>query len=167
MAANFRDAAPQEPEKQGNYLHDRERIPAQKWARAEIVRSYGGFALGMLFALGLVALAFAARDSWGERRDWVVPGAVPILAVAGIALGHLIWRQQWAASFPAFLLLLALGGLVASNIWRGQLVQGPDRGRDVLAISSGIVLALLSLYLVVALVWVEVKRPTRPPAATF
>lgn len=164
MAANFSDAAPREPDKRGDYLHDRGRIPAQEQSRGDMLLSYGGIALGLALALGLTAVAFATRDSWGERRDWVVPGAVPILAVAGVALGHLIWRRQWSLFFPAFLLVLTLGGLLMSNIWRGQRVDGEDTARDVMAVLSGVLLGVLAIYLIVVLVWLEVKRPTKAPA---
>ncbi|MCC7365632.1 MAG: hypothetical protein IT303_14800 [Dehalococcoidia bacterium] len=164
MAANFSAAAPTEPEKSGAYLHDRSRIPsppADDWK--SIAKPYGGLAIGLVLAFVLVGLAFETRDTWMAHRDWVVPVTTPLLAIGGVALGHLIWRQQWDLFFTGFLILVALIGLVASNIWRGELVEGEDTGRDVLAIISGITLGLLVVYSVVAVVICEWKRATKPP----
>ena len=163
MAADFSAPAPVEREKQGDYLHDRERIPDEPKDRMQLVRPYIGMGIGLLLAFLFTGLAFEARDSWNAHRDWVVPATVPFLALAGIAMGHLIWRGEWSAFFPGFLLLLGVIGIEFSNWWRSTLTDGDDVARDVLSIAAGVVLGITVAYLIAAVIWVELKRPTRAP----
>lgn len=159
--ANLSIPAPYEPEKT-DYLHDRSTRPdGPPASRLEMGRRWIVPALGMVFAVGLTALLFSLRDSWGNHREWLVT-VIPVLVIAGIALGYLIVRRQWIPLAPGFVfLMLALlfGGadLFADNDGASDTV------RNVLSILGGISLGIATLALSIALVWVELRNPTKAP----
>jgi peptidoglycan/LPS O-acetylase OafA/YrhL len=157
--ANFAARVPIESEK-STYLHERANRPAPpKRTSVDLLRSYLGAGLGVVFAIGFVALAFQIRAGWDNHREWVVAITVPGLVLAGIAFGHLIVRKQLMALAPGAGLLVLTVALVLLNFWRGQETTGEDNLRDALSIISGVLLVLTVGALVGALAWVEWKRP--------
>jgi hypothetical protein len=164
---NWAGTAPAEPKK-SDYLHDRSRIPPAPRARTvELGERWAGMAIGFLFAMGFMALAFQTRASWGVHRDWVVPTTAPFWAIGGVALGHLLARRAWTALGPG-VLLLALGLVfTVLNLWRSTQVEGSDTLRDVLTIITAVVLGLSLFALAFGAVWVEARQPRKapPPAA--
>ena len=163
--ADFSAAAPVEPVKQGDYLHDRSRIPAMPeiTPRGEF-DSYFGYGLGVLLALGALALMFQTRASWERHREWVVPATAPITAIAGLALGHMIARRKWKAAAPALGCLAVAMIFTAFNAWRGAVVDGHDAGRNTMSVFAGIFMALFMACAIVGAVVVEARDPVRPPA---
>ena len=120
--------------------------------------------LGILFGIGMVALAFQARASWESHRDWVVPVTVPLLVVAGLGLGFLAARLRWIElALPVGLLVLALV-LTILNILRGIATDGEDGLRDAMTIITAVLLGFSVASLIAALAWVEFRNPIRPPA---
>ncbi len=161
MPATWDAPAPASVEKVHD-LHDqaqRPRPPAP-W-RAAFGRYLGWPTLGLVCALGMVALGFQTRASWESHRDWVVPVTVPLLALGGLALAYLVWRRQWLALGPGATLLLAVLALTAANIWRGAATDGDDTARDVMSILAGVGLGLTVAALFGGLVWAESHYPTR------
>jgi hypothetical protein len=162
---NWTAIAPINPEK-SSFLHDRGNRPAAPAQdRASLARRYLVHGLGLVLTCGLVALAFQTRDSWMVGRDWVVPAVVPAAAIGGVALAHLLARRQWDAAAPAVLFLLVAVSLMGGNVWRGQLVEGSDTQRDLLAIGTAVAMGLMVAAALFGLVWVEAKHPTRAPQA--
>jgi len=162
--ADFSARAPVEATKAGAYLHDRTRIPrAPKLDRDALVQRYLGYALGIALALAAMALMFQTRASWTRGREFVVPTTAPLVVIGGIALGHLLARRRFVALTPALLCIGTALTLTAFNIWRGTQVDGPNTGRDVMSLFTGVSVALAVVCLVVALVVVEWRDPVRPP----
>ena len=150
------------------WVHDRSRIPERPAAtNRELFVRYQGLLLGLGLALAFTALAFQTRATWTTHRDWVVPMTVVFWAGAGVALGYLIDRRRWKEAAPG-LALLAVGiVLIGVNDVRGMQVEGSDGLRDALSIITGVVFGFMIAALLGALVWVEMKDPTKvaPPAA--
>ncbi len=161
VMANLGIPAPYEPEKT-EFLHNRSNRPSgPAVSRLEMGKRWGSIALGIALSLGLTAVLFSVRNSWENHREWLVT-VIPVLVIAGIALDHLLWRRQVIPLVPglAFLflaLIFAGGDLLADN--RGS----SDTARDVLSILGGICLAIATLALSIALIWVEARRPTKAP----
>ncbi len=161
--ANFSAPVPTESEK-STYLHERANRPAPpKRSNFDLVRSYLGAGLGVVFAIGFVALAFQIRAGWDNHREWVVATTVPGLVLGGVAFGHLIARRQLMALAPGAGLLVLTVVFVFLNYLRGRDTEGGDALRDALSIISGVLLGLTVGALVGALAWVEWKRPTKAP----
>ena len=160
--ADFTTPIPIEPEKVA-FLHDRSNRPAAPSGR----RNIGGYLLlvviGIGFSAALLALAFQARASWTEARDWVVPVTVPFYAIGGVALAYLVMRRAWLAASAG----LVLGGLAlaftAFNLWRAALTSGEDALRDWLSILTGIAVGLAIAAVSAGMVWIEVRRSSSPP----
>jgi hypothetical protein len=165
--ADLTAPVPIEPEKTP-WVHDHSRIPGRPATTSrDLLLRYQGLLLGFALALAFTALAFQTRATWTTHRDWVVPMTVPFWAGAGIALGHLIDRRKWKEAAPG-LALLAVGiMLIGVNDVRGMQVDGSDGLRDALSIITGIDFGFMIAALLGALVWVEMKDPTKvaPPAA--
>ena len=160
--ADFASSVPSEPEKSGDYLHDRARIPAL-WAllSTDTLVRLSGPILGLLFSLGFTALAFQSRASWTVGRDWVVPALVPAFVLGGVAFGYLVERRRWRVRGPSLLLLVIVLWLTAMNAWRGQIVDHPDKLRDAMTIITTVALALLLATLVGSMAWVEARQPSK------
>jgi peptidoglycan/LPS O-acetylase OafA/YrhL len=159
--ANFSAPAPIEPEK-STYLHERTNRPVPPTrTNLALLRSYLGMVLGLLFAIGFVALSFQIRAGWDNHREWVVAITVPGTVLAGVALGHLAARRQLMALVPGIGLLALTLLLVFLNFLRGRDTTGDDGLRDALSITSGVLLVFTVGALVGALAWVEWKRPTK------
>ena len=160
--ANLTIPAPYEPEKT-DYLHDRSTRPdAPNASRVELGKRWSGLALGLVISVGLTALLFSVRDSWSNHREWLVT-LIPVLVIAGIALGHLTVRRQWVALSPGlvFLFLALLFG--GADIFADNDAAASDTARDVLSILGGIALGIATVAFCIALVWVEARKPTRAP----
>lgn len=163
--ADFSVPAPIEPQKTP-WLHDRTQRPAppqvepRDWARFFL-----GLALGFLFTLGLTAIAFQTRDSWGAHRDWVVPTTIPFYAMAGIAAGYLFVRREWEAAAAGIVFTATSVALMLGNIARGREVEGEDLTRDLLAAFGGVALGLAVVCFVAGFLWVQWRRPEKvaPP----
>lgn len=160
--ANLSIPAPVEPEK-STFLHDRSNRPSgPAESRLEMARRYAGLLLGLVFSVGLAAVLFSVRDSWDNHREWLVT-VIPFLVIAGIALGHLAMRQQFMALAPglallALALMFALFDIIADNDSAAS-----DTTRDVLSIFGGICLGAATVALMAALLWVELRNPTKAP----
>ena len=164
MAADFSRTVPVNDEKV-HALHAQEQLPARaRFARADVVKVYLPPALGLLFAVGAVAMAFQARASWESHRDWVVPATIPFLVIGGLAMGYLASRMRLRALAPAvgLLSLTLLFGFL--NILRGQWTEGEDGLRDALSTITGVLLGATIISLIVAYAWDEIRNPVRPPA---
>lgn len=162
---DFSQTVPVNPEKP-HELHDQAAMPpAPKLRSSDLIRVYTGFGLGILFALGAVALAFEARASWDSHRDWVVPMTIPLLVIGGLAMGYLAARMRLKALAPT-IILVALALLFAFlNILRGAATEGQDGLRDAMSIITGVLLGAAIAWTVVAFAIDEVKNPVEPPAA--
>jgi hypothetical protein len=167
--ADLTAAAPIETEKTGDYLHDMTNRPQPPESRTpDLIKRYTPGALALLLTFAVVALAFETRDSWTSHRDWVIPVNVPFFAIAGLALAHLLIRHEWLAALPGFTLLLVSSVFMAINVWIGAAgAENQDGARLFLAIAGGIGIVFGVIALLIGLVWVEAKRPTRAPAATL
>lgn len=160
--ANLSIPAPYEPEKP-SYLHDRSTRPdGPSESRVELAKRWSGLALGIAISVGLTALLFSVRNSWENHREWLVT-VIPLLVIAGIALGHLIVRGQWLALSPglAFLFLALLFG--GADILADNDRASSDTTRDVLSILGGIALGIATVAFCIALAWVELRNPTKAP----
>ena len=162
--ADLTAAAPVEPEKSA-VVHDRATRPAAPPGRGEIGRLLLLILVGAVFSAALIALAFQARASWTEARDWVVPVTIPLYAVGGVALAYLTLRRAWREASAGLALLFFTVALTGFNLWRAALTTGPDGLRDSLSIAAGALLGFAIVALVGGMAWVEAKRPARPPAA--
>lgn len=161
---DFASAAPYNPEKPDE-LHARESLPAAPArTRDDLVRRFLGLGLGIIGACIFVALAFQARAGWDNHREWVVATTLPGGAIGGVCLGYLLARNRWAEAAPGILLLAVSAVFAALNIWRGELVDGPDIGRDILTVLSGAFLILAAVAFLAAEIWVEWKNPVKAPA---
>ena len=161
--ADFTAPAPVETEKSA-VVHDRETRPDAPADRQDLGRMLLLIAVGVLFTAALVALAYQARASWTEVRDWVVPVTIPFYAIGGIALAYLVLRRAWMAASTGLTLLFLTVALTGFNLWRAALTTGPDGLRDSLSITAGILLGVTIAALAAAMIWVEARRPSRPPA---
>jgi peptidoglycan/LPS O-acetylase OafA/YrhL len=165
MAADFSQPVPANSEKV-DALHVQEQMPARpKLARNDLVRVFLPPALGLLFAIGAVAMAFQARASWESHRDWVVPVTVPILVLGGLGLGYLVARMNLRTLAPTVTLLsltLLFGFL---NILRGEWTEGGDGLRDALSIITGVLLGATIVSAIATYAWDEIKNPVKAPAA--
>ncbi len=162
--ADLSAAAPTSPERE-HWLHDQSKLPAAPERSAfGYVAMLVPVLLGILFAAGLVALAFEVRASWESHRDWVVPVTIPLIVVGGVSMAYLVQRRAIVALSPAILFLTLTGLFVGFNIARGAQTEGSDGGRDALSILGGVSLGLAIACLVGAMIWVESTRPTRAPA---
>lgn len=159
--ANLSIPAPIEPEK-SPWIHDRSQRPsAPAFDRMALVRRWWGFALGVVISVGLTATLFSLRDSWHNHREWLVT-VIPFLVIAGIGLGHLVARQRlMALAVPSGFLFLALlfmlFDIVADN--EGSSMSA----RDTFSILGGIALGFAAVSFAVALLWVEIRNPTKAP----
>ena len=161
--ADFSAATPVEPEKR-TAVHDRASRPAAPPARRDLARLLLLIALGALFGAALLALAYQARASWTEARDWVVPVTVPLYALGGIALAYLTLRRAWREASAGLVFLGLTLALTGFNLWRAALTNGPDGLRDGLSIGAAVCLAIALAAFLAAMAWVEARRPVRPPA---
>lgn len=161
--ADFSAAAPFEATKP-TWLHDQDILPAAP-ARsvAQIARRFLPLAFGILFAIGFEALAFQTRATFEGERDWVVPTITPFLAIGGVALAVLLARRQVIAVTPGIVFTVIIIGLTAANIWRGQVTDGHDWGRDILSIIAGVTIAAAVISLTAGIAWSEARNPTRVP----
>jgi hypothetical protein len=144
-------------------LHDRSNRPAAPArSRLDLVRLWAGIGTGVLLAVGFTAVLFSVRDSWENHREWLVT-LIPFLVFAGVGMGHLVARRQITALAPggAFLFLALI--FAGSDIILDS-EGGKDAARDANSILGGVSLGLAVLALLVALVWVEVRKPTKAPA---
>lgn len=160
---DFADRAPFNPEKP-NQLHARESLPAAPdRTRGDLARYFMGLGLGLVGTCIFVALAFQARAGWDNHREWVVATTLPGGAIGGIGLGFLLARGRLLEATPGILLLLISVLFAGLNIWRGEVVDGPDYGRDALTVLSGVFLVFSALAFLTAEIWVEWKSPTKAP----
>ena len=94
----------------------------------------------------------------------------------GLHVPPMVWATQYRYSPDAVLLVLASPVMLLSvvaivltgiNDVRGMQVDGSDNFRDALSIITGVVCGIMIAALLGALVWVEMKDPTKvaPPAA--
>ena len=154
-------AAPVEPEKAA-FLHDRTNRPvAPAPSRLELGKRWAAVAVGVVLSVGLTAVLFSLRDSWENHREWLVT-TIPLLVIAGVALAHLAIRQQIVPLVPAatFLVLaLTFGG---ADLFL-DAEDGSNTARDTLSILGGICLGFAVAGLVFALLWVELRNPTKAP----
>jgi hypothetical protein len=162
--ADFQSAAPVEPNKIGDYLHERSRIPAAPERSAgHYWTVYGGFIVGVLFALAVSALVFELRDAWESHRDWVPPAAMVPAVLGAVALGHLASRARVnAIALPAFLLFIAASG-PQLNLWMHHEFPEKDGISLAITIVSALCLGIATVWLLVALLWTEATDPTHAP----
>lgn len=159
--ANLSIPAPIEPEK-STWIHDRSQRPsAPESGRAELGRRWFGFALGLVVSVGLTAALFSLRDSWHNHREWLVT-VIPVLVIAGVALGHLIARRRLLAmAVPGGFLFLALLFMLFDIIADND--GSPMSARDTFSILGGIALGFAAVSFAVSLLWVELRSPTKAP----
>ena len=163
--ADFTASRPIETQKEGDYLHDRSNRPeAPTWTRMELARRFAPLALGLLFAAGFLAIAFQTWASWENQRAWAVALMTPLWVLGGVALGHLLVRREFkiislGVSFVGLGLIL-----MYLNVWRGNVTEGQDGGRDAMTIISAILFVIAMHSFLTAALWVEAKRPVRVPA---
>ncbi len=161
--ANLTIPAPVETEK-SSFIHDRATRPAApETSRLSLVKQWAGFAAGLVLAVGLTAVLFSVRDSWDNHREWLVT-VIPVLVIGGVALGHLAARGQAKALVPGglflFLALIFAGADVLADNDSGATMAT----RDTLSILGGIALGISVVALAIALLWVEIRNPTKAPA---
>ncbi|HCV00071.1 MAG: hypothetical protein CL897_04420 [Dehalococcoidia bacterium] len=160
--ADFTAARPVEAEK-SVVVHDRQARPEGPSDRQDLGHMLLLVVIGVIFSAALIALAFQARASWTEVRDWVVPLTIPAYAIGGISLAYLVSRRAWMEVSTGLTLLFFTVALTGFNLWRAALTTGPDGLRDNLSITTGVFLGLSIAALAAGMVWVEARRPTRPP----
>ncbi len=161
--ADFTAARPVETEK-SEVVHDRATRPDAPADRQDLGRLLLLIVLGVAFTAALVAIAFQARASWTEVRDWVVPVTIPFYALGGISLAYLVLRRAWMAASAGVTLLFVTVALTGFDLWRAALTTGPDGLRDSFSITIGVLLGVTIAALAAGMLWVEVRRPSRPPA---
>lgn len=161
--ADFTAARPVETEK-SVVVHDRQARPEAPANRHDLGRMLLLIVLGVVFSAVLIALAYQARASWTEARDWVVPLTIPAYAIGGISLAYLVSRRAWMEISTGLVLLFFTVALTGFNLWRAALTTGPDGLRDSLSITTGILLGFSIAALAAGMIWTEARRPTRPPA---
>jgi peptidoglycan/LPS O-acetylase OafA/YrhL len=161
MAADFSQPVPVNADKV-DALHRQGEMPARpKLGRSDLLKLYLPPALGLMFAVGAVAMAFQARASWESHRDWVVPVTVPFLVIGGLGMGYLAARMNLRTLAPTVALLsmtLVFGFL---NVMRGQWVDGEDGLRDVLSVITGVLLGATIVSAIATYAWDEIKNPVR------
>ncbi len=159
--ANLSIPAPIEPEK-STWIHDRSQRPdAPARDRMALVNQWWGFALGLAISVGLTATLFSLRDSWHNHREWLVT-VIPVLVIAGVGLGHLIARKKlMALAVPGGFLFLALLFMLFDIIADND--GSPMSARDTFSILGGIALGFAAVSLTIALLWVEIRNPTKAP----
>lgn len=162
VMANLSIPAPVETEK-ATFLHDRSNRPAAPaTSRADLLKRWAGTIVGCALAVGLTAVLFSVRDSWDNHREWLVM-VVPVLVIAGLALGHLGARNKLQALAPGLLFLFLALIFAGADILADNDSGASDTTRDVLSILGGICLGLAAAALAFALVWVELRNPTKAP----
>ena len=161
--ADFSDAAPVEPDK-SEVVHDRDTRPGAPADRQDYVRLLLHIAVAAAFTAAFVAIAFQARASWTEVRDWVVPVTIPLYALGGISLAYLVLRRAWLEASTGVTLLFFAVALTGFDLWRAALTTGPDGLRDSFSITIGVLLGVSIAALAAGMAWVEARRPARPPA---
>lgn len=161
--ADFSAAAPVEPDK-SEVVHDRDTRPGPPADRRDYVRLLLHIAVAAAFTAAFVALAFQARASWTEVRDWVVPVTIPLYALGGISLAYLVLRRAWLAASTGGTLLFFAVALTGFDLWRAALTTGPDGLRDSFSITIGVLLGFSIAALAAGMAWVEARRPSKPPA---
>ncbi len=160
--ANFSLPAPFEPEK-STFIHDRSTRPARPAiARGDLLRRFAGLGMGLVIAALMVAIAFQVRDGWENHREWVVAMSGPFYALGGIAIGHLLARQKWEPVAPA-LIFLVLAALFAGFDIAADADEADMALRDALSIIGGILLAISIACALFAVLWVEIRTPTKAP----
>jgi len=160
--ANFSDRAPFESEKTA-YIHDRTTRPDRPVVtRSELARRWGGTAAGLALSVGFTAVLFSLRDSWDNHREWIVT-IIPILSIAGIAMGHLLARKKANALLVGgtflFLALVFAGG----DFFVDREANPNETARDVLSMLGGICLVISVHAFAFALIWTELRSPTKAP----
>ena len=161
--ADFSAAAPVEPEK-SEVVHDRDTRPGAPADRQDYDRLLLHIAVGVAFTAAFVAIAFQARASWTEVRDWVVPVTIPLYALGGISLAYLVLRRAWLEASVGVTLLFFAVALTGFDLWRAALTTGPDGLRDSFSITIGVLLGFSIAALAAGMAWVEARRPSKPPA---
>jgi hypothetical protein len=155
--SDFSTKTPIEQEKI-SWLHDRSVRPVRSPVK---IKSVGIIILAVLTSIALIALAFQARASWDVARDWVVPGTVPLFAVAGVCLVHLLVRRAFRELTPALVFLGLVVIFTILNLVRSGYSDGSDAMRDSFSILTGIFLALTVVSSVIAALAVELRRPVK------
>ncbi len=161
--ADFTAARPVETEK-SEVVHDRASRPDAPADRQDLRRLLLLIVVGIAFTAALVAIAFQARASWTEVRDWVVPVTIPFYALGGISLAYLVLRRAWMAASAGVTLLFFTVALTGFDLWRAALTTGPDGLRDSFSITVGVLLGFTIAALAAGMLWVELRNPSRPPA---
>lgn len=161
--ADFSAAAPVEPDK-SEVVHDRDTRPGPPADRRDYGLLLVHIAVAVAFTAAFVALAFQARASWTEVRDWVVPVTIPLYALGGISLAYLVLRRAWLEASTGVTLLFFAVALTGFNLWRAALTTGPDGLRDSFSITIGVLLGFSIAALAAGMAWVEARRPSKPPA---
>ncbi len=161
--ADFSAAAPVEPDK-SEVVHDRGTRPGAPADRQDYGRLLLHIAVGVACTAAFVAIAFQARASWTEVRDWVVPVTIPLYALGGISLAYLVLRRAWLEASAGVTLLFFAVALTGFDLWRAALTTGPDGLRDSFSITIGVLLGFSIAALAAGMAWVEARRPSKPPA---
>ncbi len=161
--ADFSAAAPVEPDK-SEVVHDRDTRPGAPADRQDYARLLLHIAVGVACTAAFVAIAFQARASWTEVRDWVVPVTIPLYALGGISLAYLVLRRAWLEASTGVTLLFFAVALTGFDLWRAALTTGPDGLRDSFSITIGVLLGFSIAALAAGMAWVEARRPSKPPA---
>jgi hypothetical protein len=128
----------------------------------ELAMRWASFAVGVLLAVGLTAVLFSIRDSWDNHREWLVT-TIPVLAIAAIGLAHVVARGKvvpLAVGVTFLFLALVFAG---ADVLADHDDGATDTARDVLSILAGICLGVAAVAIVMALVWVEARNPTKAP----
>jgi len=155
--------APYEPEK-ATWLHDRSNRPAApKLSRLEFARRWAVLAIGAVLSVGATALLFSIRDSWDNHREWLVT-VIPFLVIAAIAITHLAARKQAIPLIPGGVFLFFALIFAGADLIADYDDSASDTARDVLSILAGICLGIATALLAAALLWVELRKPTKAPA---
>ncbi len=161
--ADFSAGAPVEPVK-SEVVHDRDTRPGPPADCGDYVRLLLHIAVAVACTAAFVALAFQARASWTEVRDWVVPVTIPLYALGGISLAYLVLRRAWLEASTGVTLLFFAVALTGFDLWRAALTTGPDGLRDSFSITIGVLLGFSIAALAAGMAWVEARRPSKPPA---
>ena len=155
--SDFSAQVPVESEKV-DWLHDRSVRPVRVFAQPSTILA---IIVAVFASMALIALAFQARASWDIARDWVVPGTVPLFAVAGVCLVHLLVRRAFRELTPALVFLGLVVIFTILNLVRSGYSDGSDAMRDSFSILTGIFLALTVVSSVIAALAVELRRPVK------
>ncbi len=167
--ADFSAAAPVEPDK-SEVVHDRDTRPDAPSDRRDYGRLLLHIAVGVAFTAAFVALAYQARASWTDPRDWVVPVTIPLYALGGVSLAYLVLRRAWLEASTGATLLFFAVALTGFDLWRAAVITDPnglreaDGLRDSFSITIGVLLGFSIAALAAGMAWVEARRPSKPPA---